>query len=219
MTTGSKGRGRRWTIFKTPSGLDSFIPQMFTEHLLCLEVDVATHQGRHPRAPALTEMTFWHRARKPACQITASMTVINGDPRGGRGRRAPRRQSSADQEVPKLGPGGGLEHRTPAQGAGHGTYKRSLEGVPGTPVPELSHQPCTPSLWEPAPKHSITMETTYPSLGPTDLTTPSLQGDSGRLGFPLQDPWGSETSDLLWREASQEEPARIQRGKRKRQKG
>lgn len=72
-------------------------------------------------------------------------------------------QSSADQEVPKLGEWGGLEHRTPAQGAGHGTCKRRLGGVPGTPMPELSHQPCKPSLWEPAPKHSITMETTYPS--------------------------------------------------------
>ena len=57
------------------------------------------------------------------------------------------------------------------------------------------------------------METTYAPLGPTDLATPSLQGDSGRLGFPLQDPWGSETSDLLWRKANQEEPARIQRAR------
>lgn len=82
--------------------------------------------------------------------------------------------------------------------------------MPSAHVPELSHQPCKPSSWEPAPKHSIAMATTYPSGPNTDLTVPSSNPPSlswGDQGSLWQGVWGSETSERLWQETSQEEPA------------
>ena len=92
-------------------------------------------------------------------------------------------RSSADQEVPKLGEAGGLEHRMPARGQVMALLRGDLEGslVPPCQSSAISlasplcgnQLPSIPSPWRPPTP-----------LGPTDLTTPSLQGDSGRFGFP-----------------------------------
>ena len=53
-----EGEGRGLVSLQDALRPDSFIPQMFTEHVLCLEVDAGTRQGQHTKASALTEMMF-----------------------------------------------------------------------------------------------------------------------------------------------------------------
>ena len=92
--------------------------------------------------------------------------------------------SSADQEVPKIGgQGWGAGAQDASSGGRSWHLQRSLGGVPGSHMPKLSYQPCKPSQWEPAPKHSITMVTTYPA-GPCDLNAPSLPSRVGETGVP-----------------------------------
>lgn len=94
---------------------------------------------------------------------------------------------------------------SPGRGGKSPDLQSGLGGVPGTPVPGLSHRPCKLSRWEPASKHSITMATTYPA----DLTTLGPNPSLAKLGRQeTGDLWGrvpgDETSgDPLLRQASQ----------------
>ena len=118
--------------------------------------------------------------------------------------------SSTDREAPKTGEVG-LEHGPLAQKASHGPCRITLEGYLLLPCPSSAISLASPVRGGPAPNIPL------PWLPPTPLPqAPSLLCRAGETGVPPSGLLEIRDHQQTPEEASQEEPARIQWGEKKR---